>query len=294
MMKPKLMLLIGIFLGWSSVPAQTPKSELIFSHQLHQAQEMSCADCHAAADSSRLAMDNLLPTKETCANCHDVTGECKMCHRDPDKASVSPRITTYIAKFPHVKHVKSTPANCSACHAGIEKSQDVQTQHLPAMQNCSSCHKDFAKPNYCYDCHAPTDELRPGDHRTMPWKQQHGMVSQTNLLDCTACHTTQACITCHQGDNLDHKVHGLNYRFQHGLHAKGNKTTCITCHEEASFCNDCHRTQMVMPRSHAAANWSNRKTGGGHARAAKLDLDTCISCHADTKAQPICIQCHHQ
>lgn len=269
--------------------------ELIFSHKFHHELEIGCADCHEMASSSKLPTDNLLPDMESCYNCHDSDGECTLCHKDPDNAVVYPRITNYIAFFSHEMHLKADD-NCMACHDGIENDDvvNVQVKHLPKMASCTQCHDNPEQPDYCYSCHANSEELRPSDHLMATWKLEHGVASQTMLNDCAECHTTNACITCHQGDNLDHKVHRLNYRFQHGLHARGNKATCITCHEEASFCNDCHRTQMVMPRTHATANWTNTTTGGRHARAAKLDLDNCISCHSDTRADPVCIQCHHK
>ena len=95
-------------------------------------------------------------------------------------------------------------------------------------------------------------------------------------------------------DNLDRKVHPLNYVNNHGMYAKGNKDNCYTCHEEQAFCVDCHQKRMVMPRSHSTANWSNTTTGGGHARAAKLDLDNCLSCHSDAQGDPVCVLCHQK
>ena len=37
------------------------KVELIFSHKFHHEQEISCADCHEPANTSKLPTDNLLP-----------------------------------------------------------------------------------------------------------------------------------------------------------------------------------------------------------------------------------------
>jgi len=273
--------------------AAAQKIDLIFSHKFHYEQDLGCADCHPAADTSQLASDNLLPGKKTCFNCHEEK-ECQLCHRNPAEATFYPRIIDYIAFFPHQKHVTPEKPNCGTCHAGVECSQNILERHLPKMTSCTHCHDDRANPDYCNFCHQPKEDLLPFDHRHADWQQQHGLASQTDLIACVVCHTTNACIECHQGDNLDRKVHRLNYRFQHGLMARGNKTTCITCHEEAAFCNACHRNQMVYPRSHATANWSNRTTGGRHAHAAKLDLDICISCHAASKTEPVCVQCHHK
>ncbi len=264
-----------------------------FSHKQHvEEQEMACSDCHATVDTSQKASDNLLPTADNCYTCHEAEGEFQTWVTAQEKMLFAPRTPLHIAYFSHAKHIQADKPNCSSCHAGVEKSTNMNEVYLPPMTSCTQCHNNLEQQNYCQTCHAKGENLTPMDHQMASWKLQHGVESQTNLVNCAACHTTNACIECHQGDNLDHKVHGLNYQYRHGIFAKGNKTTCITCHEEASFCNDCHRAQMVMPRSHARANWTNKSNGGGHARAAKLDLDSCIACHSENKAQPVCIQCH--
>lgn len=64
-----------------------------FNHAKH-AGVASCRECHAAAQSSRLTSDVLLPAKEDCARCHSPTGmaknasECTTCHayHAPDPA----------------------------------------------------------------------------------------------------------------------------------------------------------------------------------------------------------------
>ncbi len=265
--------------------------ELIFSHKFHAEDVGSaCTDCHKAEESN-FATDNLLPDMESCYTCHDEDAECTMCHKDPDNAVPYPRITTYIAKFPHSKHV-SDKLTCEKCHAGVSKSENIFDKHLPNMASCVTCHADMDKKDYCYTCHGKEENLKPDDH-FLAWQKEHGIVSAMDANSCTQCHTTAYCIDCHQKDNLDHEVHPLNYVNNHGMYAKGNKDNCYTCHEELAFCVDCHQTRMVMPRNHSYANWSNKTTGGGHARAAKLDLDSCIGCHSDAQSDPVCIVCHN-
>ncbi|MBN1350443.1 hypothetical protein JXJ21_13595 [candidate division KSB1 bacterium] len=280
-----------IFICLGQLSAQ--KLELIFSHKYHQSDVgTSCSDCHARADSSKLAQDNLLPDMETCFACHDSEGECTLCHKDPDNAISYPRIDKYIAYFPHAIHLKKDAA-CSNCHQGVEKSDNITEKHLPKMALCVTCHSDIRKDSYCNSCHAAGENLKPGDHLYGKWQELHGIASYCEEKSCQACHTSESCLNCHQGDNLDHKVHALNFINHHGMYSKANKSTCITCHEEQAFCNDCHRQRMVMPRDHAAANWAIPSgTGGMHARKAKMDLDNCISCHSDAAGNPVCIQCH--
>jgi len=267
--------------------------ELIFSHKYHAEEvEAACTDCHNAVESAN-ASDNLLPSMETCYNCHDEDDtECTVCHKDPDNAIVYPRITSYIAKFPHSKHI-TDKLTCEKCHLKISVSENVLEKHLPKMATCVECHTEKSQDNYCYICHNKGEDLEPADHKSA-WKESHGFTAQTEEESCNSCHTKESCLDCHSNDNLDHKAHPLNYANNHGLYAKGNKDNCYTCHEELSFCVDCHQKRMVIPRNHSFANWSNTTTGGGHSRAAKLDLDSCLSCHSDTQGDPVCVVCHNR
>jgi len=267
--------------------------ELIFSHKLHsESVEAFCTDCHGAADTSAMSSDNLLPDMEVCYNCHDQDTECNVCHKDPDNAVPYPRIMTYIAKFPHTKHVAQN-IDCGKCHVNVALSENIMEKHLPQMMACANCHKDVQKVDYCYDCHTTEEDLLPNDHK-LDWTKTHGVVQQTNSANCKVCHAENQCLNCHQQDNLDRRTHALNYRNNHGLFAKGNMDNCYTCHEELSFCIDCHQQEFVMPRSHASAGWSNPKTGGRHGIAARIDLDSCLSCHSDRMGEPVCAQCHQR
>jgi len=290
MKRTSILLLITILIIWSAGMLNAQKLELIFSHKFHaEDAEVECTSCHMAAEESASSADNLLPDMEACFECHDEDSECTMCHKDPENAIEYPRITTYVSKFPHATHV-GNGAECSTCHAGVEKSENIMDSHLPSMVSCQSCHGDLDKADYCMDCHSSSEDLRPTDHK-MDWAKAHGLSSQL-VQDCQSCHSENQCLECHQGDNLDKKVHPLNFANNHSLSAKGNKDNCYTCHEELSFCVDCHRQELVLPRNHNTAGWTTAKTGGRHAKAAKMDMDNCLSCHTDTSGEPVCAQCH--
>jgi hypothetical protein len=288
-MKKTLLIIIALLCG-AGVWAQAPKDTLIFSHKLHMEGGAECTTCHAKADSSLAPIDNLLPDMDTCYGCHDKEAECTMCHTKPDEAGEYPRYTSYIAHFPHAKHV-GEKAPCATCHTGIAVKTRVGGQHLPGMSKCSTCHSDLDKPGYCYDCHATSEKLKPANH-ALDWRKGHGAVKMSAKDNCQLCHSDNQCLQCHQGDNLDHKVHPLNFRFSHGMKARGDKENCYTCHQDQNYCQDCHRQEMVMPRNHASAGWSNAKTGGAHRRAAEMDLDNCLACHNDRNGDPICAECH--
>lgn len=290
MKKYMLLSILALFILMIPV-VQAQTMELKFSHKLHsESVGAGCSDCHEAAGSSTNPADDMLPAKESCFNCHDSEAECSLCHTDVDNAVAMQRVQTYIAKFPHAKHV-SDKMTCEKCHEGIALSETVQGDHLPKMPVCSDCHTDLEKPAYCYDCHNKGESLTPADHR-LDWARAHGVQQQNYQQECKMCHTDNSCIACHQKGNLDRKTHPLNFINNHGILARGNKEQCRTCHEDENYCVSCHREQMVMPRTHDSAGWSNPRTGGTHARAARADLDDCLVCHGQDQAEPICAQCH--
>lgn len=181
--------------------AQAPMDTLIFSHRLHSEVEAGCIVCHAQADSSLQPSDNLLPGMETCYDCHDRETACTRCHSHPEHPGGYARVTLSIARFPHSRH-RSENITCVSCHQGIETKEKSGSRHLPSMASCCQCHHDLAKPNYCYDCHAKGEHLRPADHGP-DWRKGHGMVQAADKDSCSLCHSASQCLSCHQQNKLD-------------------------------------------------------------------------------------------
>ncbi len=294
-MKKLLIVIIVCLVCWI-LSAFSQQSDLIFSHKFHlQEADALCTDCHQAASTSLSPQDNLLPTMQTCYNCHDEKDtDCKVCHTDPDAAQEVPRIVQLQATFAHQVHVKSDQ-DCKVCHAGIELQESVAgTRQIPTEIKCRECHGnvDFNEDKTkCLVCHEQDHPFKPADHR-VGWSKDHGPTAQLNKEACAHCHQNTYCIVCHEGDNLDRITHSLNYKNNHGIDARTNKDNCLTCHQEGAFCLDCHQREMVMPRNHAYANWTNPQNGGLHKRQAEADLDYCLSCHNDAYARNVCIECH--
>jgi len=276
--------------------AQNP-DKIIFSHKYHiEEVEAECASCHELASNSLSITDNLLPEMATCYDCHDESDtKCGYCHTNIDEPGMVPRYASFNSKFPHKTHT-TDGTNCLSCHEGIPLKKVVGTFHLPSSVSCASCHEpaDYKDEKVkCLTCHNKDMNFLPSDH-AVNWPKDHGVMDQLGDNTCSHCHQTSYCQSCHEGDNLDRKVHPLNFKSTHGRMAKGNKENCLTCHQEQMFCLDCHQTQMVMPKNHSYVNWSNRVTGNGgrHAKEAKFDFDNCQSCHNDAYSDNVCITCH--
>jgi hypothetical protein len=292
----KLLILVIVCLTCWILSGFSQQSDLIFSHKFHlQEAEAQCADCHQAVSTSQSPRDNLLPSMQTCYNCHDEKDtDCKVCHTDPDAAQDVPRIVQLQAKFAHQVHVKSDQ-DCKVCHAGIElRESPAGPELIPAENKCRQCHGNMdvnEDKTKCLVCHEQDHPSKPADHLT-GWNKDHGPIAQLNKESCVHCHQNSYCTDCHEGDNLDRQIHPLNYKNNHGIDARTNKDNCLTCHQEGVFCTDCHQREMVMPRNHAYANWTNPRNGGLHKSQAEGDLDYCQSCHNDGYAGNVCIECH--
>lgn len=274
--------------------------ELVFSHQYHVAEEgLECADCHAAAETSRTGLDNLMPTHETCSDCHDVEDEatCATCHADPENPRVGPRIVDYSRPFSHERHAAADLA-CEACHAAAGASERVEPfRHLPAMIACQDCHEARRVDDAyaCETCHTAGERLTPLSHAG-DFRHAHGLLARTQAetqagdKTCQTCHRDDFCQECHEGDDLDRFNHPLNYAFTHALDAQAADQNCVTCHTDRQFCADCHRDNLVLPHTHTAG-WTNRLDGGRHRFEAMSDLESCLSCH-EADAERVCQPCH--
>jgi hypothetical protein len=289
-----LLSLFGLLLSNSS-----EINELKFSHKYHVLEEeLDCETCHQSVNQSVTGNDNLLPSMETCQDCHDTEDDnnCNMCHSDIDNPRVVSRIETYNFKFNHQAHLNSG-FDCQDCHEAINQKNTVDPYLLPNMVFCMDCHESKSVSLECSSCHLPEESLIPLNH-TLDFKHNHSdLASNENPLilkdkNCSICHQSSFCQECHEGDNLDRISHPLNYQFTHAMEAQGREMECSICHTERSFCIECHRDNNILPHNHTPG-WVNqiKGDGGRHSFEAEIDLESCMGCH-EQNAEQICKKCH--
>ena len=83
-----LIFIIGILyfslsaFSFSSEVDSSNKDIIKFTHKFHLEQELECTDCHTEVESSVDLSKRLVPTMESCGNCHDIEDEeeCSTCH----------------------------------------------------------------------------------------------------------------------------------------------------------------------------------------------------------------------
>lgn len=330
-------LVVAAVLGFSAflyVPGQGEHGHdklIKFSHKFHS-ELTDCAGCHSKAASSTNLKDHLLPTMDDCAQCHDVQSEtnCTQCHYDNVYEALPQKQSGLI--FNHSAHIENQKVECTTCHKGIN---DVDyafqaEQPYPQMNDCWSCHGSTkTAPGACEACHISTSQLIPQTHKSVDFINKHKFAAREIDANCIMCHDNQSCEACHAGttmitekntsddffqpyvpDNFVDgpktqqisRVHQLDYRFTHGIDARGKTTECQTCHNVDTFCAECHQSDNedyaltgIVPASHLKPDFKTfgyGSGGGEHAVLARRDIESCMACHDVQGADPTCITCH--
>jgi len=279
-------IIINLVLSLIFVSYEKSDSDIIFDHKAHFGDRaIECQDCHKSAQSVS-ANDVNMPGHDECSDCHSVSNapeDCKLCHTNAE----NPRGINMPKReviFSHKGHLGENPTSkdCLTCHAGIDKAEThaATIQGYPSMTQCFQCHDGMSASADCETCHSQpltmTQMVHPPD-----WMHAHQFAAvDEQRQSCAPCHHTESfCSDCHAGDNLVQTVHDLNYRFNHGLDAKGKESQCQSCHDIETFCGDCHNQEDVIPLSHFYASWNPRTDPTVHADFAQRDIESCASCH---------------
>jgi hypothetical protein len=300
---------------------------LIFSHGKHAARGTTCVQCHPGGQTSRSAVDNLIPTEATCRGCHAIdrgdpqkdatpVAACVGCH--PGFTPGQPVERIYVMpstiKFDHAAHAK---ASCESCHGDLRNVDLATTRHLPTMASCLTCHTDGGEQRRCTTCHFaqvgglmetkfPHGELVPkhtglGDDHGPMFARDHKQQARRLDATCNACHDKSECVECHQGVVKPAEFHAGNYLLVHAVEAKRGRPDCSACHRAQTFCVGCHERSGLGTRAGSQFNsrdpdqryhppgWASQGAGANlHAAVAKRSVGTCASCHREED----CLACH--
>ncbi len=333
-----VVVILGVVVGGSALtasmdgPASADTPGIKFSHKFHvQESGIACADCHVKAAASVLASEGLRPDHTNCESCHaeQIENSCTTCHVGDDPLSYAAKIAPVRELvFSHKQHLDQG-AECTTCHAGLDQMETPVGEHVPTMSTCNTCHEGAKATDACEACHTNLAALRPVEHNRTDFIREHKKVAQRMDANCASCHTEETCQDCHNGEDLYRvnvpgqdrqtphgprvfgisrgqgqtilKVHDLNFRFTHGIAAKGKSAECQTCHDNQDFCSSCHLSggnvtqEVFRPAGHDAPGFKTfgRGSGGGtHASLAKRDIESCASCHDPNGADPTCVTCH--
>ncbi len=321
--------------GKQPIDERTTNKELInFSHSFHL-EIAECTDCHSAVLESTSLNDRLLPDHENCESCHDEIDndeECSTCHKNDNYEALIQDKSKMI--FNHKFHIEfDINISCEDCHKGLDKVDYSfeSSSLLPPMEMCSGCHNETKiASNSCESCHITTFDLIPENHRNVDFAKSHKFIALDSDANCMMCHNNFSCQECHVATNVITEINSdadfyqpympsnnidgikqqaitrvhddLNYRYFHGIDAKGRTSDCKTCHQVESFCSNCHQSEDgdfaltgIVPASHLQPDFKTLGVGSGggeHAILAKRDIENCTACHDVQGADPTCIMCH--
>ncbi len=210
-------IIVLVFLSTTYDGVRAGTGEVTFSHETH-AEAAECVDCHAA-DESVSATDNLLPTPESCTDCHEEEEVRDYWELDATAALDKAYLTVTDRKlyFSHKDHLGFESLNCLSCHGSIVSDDDSA---MPAMDDCYRCHNNAERiapvvrgedgfvrgipaTNQCEACHTTLAGLKPQNHMTSNFMQWHGKFAQNTEAEteCAACHSEHFCQDCHTPTN---------------------------------------------------------------------------------------------
>ncbi len=248
--------------GPDYTPFAPAERQIVFSHELHLGQGLTCDRCHRGMAQIDYAGPEQMPAMAYCAECHNgeqAASNCELCHLNLTDLRPSSHTPEWLHRHQDFAS-GGTQADCTMCHGA----------RAAGITDCQECHEGGVLARA---------REKPADHYA-PYAPNAAKQGQPLVLE---------------------RVHELDYVYKHSLDARGKEKDCQSCHEPATFCAECHRTEKTLagqkPLWHGGADWGaiagGVGTGGGrHASMARRDIESCAACHDVQGQDPICLACH--
>lgn len=285
--------------------------------------DANCATCHIPLAETNLSteriarfqlpVDHAAPTflmedhgslagegTARCATCH-TSDRCVACHVDTEKEPIQA-----MQAAPEGMVLPGTYARYQA-PASHESKQWLEDHRGSASRaECSTCHTS----NDCMACHvqpAPgvigelmsaEESVAPGvrveghapsSHESLFFMNTHSVLGASDGGQCATCHVERFCTECHDGPS-NGGYHPSDFVARHPAEAFGQDAECATCHNTQAFCRSCHVEVGFASNGRLGAGYHDAESLWllRHGQAARQNLETCASCHA----QNDCTQCH--
>lgn len=258
-----------------------------------------------------------LPTEQQCRSCHSRADHpeeqrCEYCHTAPQAPMPYERVNRELY-FSHANHATRVRGNCMVCHGvGADtRAESTFEPQIPNMAACATrCHGAEMRALNCTRCHQSLrrfaiDEVSLPRHAP-GYARHHGAEARAMTNACSQCHEPTFCSRCHTGQpglplaDLDPLqvtrdfVHRGDFFARHPDEARFSTNTCTRCHG-VEFCDGCHHASGVGggvgPGNTHPPGWLNPASPNSHAREARRNLLTCVSCH-ESDAVQVCVPCH--
>jgi len=312
--------------GRMSVSAELQLGTCLNCHE-HQAEEhfvdADCATCHVPLAETSFALERVeaLPVPADhdlpeflledhgvlagngtarCATCH-TQERCVSCHVDAARAE--------IVAMPAVREGMDLPvatAHYDEPSSHIDEGWFDEHGGQASRQTCGTCHTS----NDCKSCHVASvpdiveslvsrevsrapgvvlEPQSPKSHESFFFMDVHAPLAASDASTCSTCHVETFCVECHEGPSTG-GYHPMAFVARHASSAFGRTAECATCHNTQAFCRACHTEAGLTRVERLGADYHE---GGSlwlirHGQAARQNLETCASCHA----QNDCTTCH--
>lgn len=238
----------------------------------------------------------------SCATCHS-RNLCLACHVNAAESPVitalalDDRTPTYAGTQPipashassaflrtHGRDAGRGAANCATCHA---------------RESCMTCHvgvppRVVASLPAAGPGRAAGAQLtrNPPSSHTADFRERHGPLASARPQTCENCHTRSSCLECHRPEGgPQSRYHPQNFLTRHPSSAYSREANCSDCHNPAQFCQSCHQQAGLVAVGRIGTKGYHDAFRGfslGHGQAARQNLESCASCHAERD----CTACH--
>ena len=240
------------------------------------------------------------PVAASCATCH-ARDFCLQCHVDaPERSAIQamapdPRSLAIEASLkPPASHRE--PGFAELHGRGLRTAATCATCHT--QESCLTCHAgsaprpvlQLAKAGDGRAVGAVTRRRRPPTHGA-DFTDAHAPFARAAARTCVQCHARTECLSCHiPSPGESRSYHPANFLTRHPAAAYARATNCADCHNTASFCASCHAQSGLRSTGPLRAGYHDANPAFlfGHGKAARQELETCVSCHVERE----CLTCH--
>lgn len=141
------------------VPHEPPDQPIPYSHEVHLALGLPCANCHANPDPGNLMT---FPATAKCMACHHSIATNKPSIKKLASYSKSGEAIPWVRVYKvlpgvtwtHRKHLEAG-MKCQACHGQVAAMDRMsEATSVTTMGVCLNCHKEHGAPTVCSTCHS--------------------------------------------------------------------------------------------------------------------------------------------
>lgn len=304
-------------------------SNVVFDHGAHASDlaaagdaPVACESCHSDPQGGRMSVD-AAEELESCWGCHAHERDdhyagtpaasaeaalCTSCHVplassgfDRPRLEVLPEPDDHVSGDflleAHAVDAAADVARCATCHTSDRCVACHVDAGLAEIRAIPAAPPEMAQPEWGHEY--PTPET----HTVRGFDQAHP-VGPDGAADCSSCHTTDDCLSCHiepapepigrlptravavaPGAYLDVEAPESHltafFMDAHANLAAAGPSTCASCHTE-TYCAECH--DGPSDGGYHPPSFVARHAGDAYGRA-----EECASCHSTAA---FCRECH--